>query len=102
MAKEKEKEKTETPIIGWDEIAKAVTKETGSSCSVRTAQRYAKAGRHNRLPVWCYDNGRVYLLPAGLDVWNRSRSMPLGAHPVGGRRARARTQAVAPPTARAA
>ncbi len=66
------------PICGWPAIAKAVGKALGGSVSVRTAQRYARSGRTNRLPVFSYDNSRVYLMPSALRLWKRARAMPLG------------------------
>jgi hypothetical protein len=66
------------PICGWPQIAKALGRALGCSVSRRTAIRYAQPGRRHRLPVFRYDNGRVYLLPGALRLWVNTRSMPLG------------------------
>ena len=65
-------------ICGWRKIAKAVSNAVGCSVSIRTAQRYASHGRRNRLPVYRYDNGCVYLMSNTLKLWKRARAMPLG------------------------
>jgi hypothetical protein len=75
--------KQEKPICGWNAIADAVSRAIGTSCCRKTAQRYAKPGRPNRLPVFRYDNGVVYLLPSALSLWREARSMPLGAREPG-------------------
>jgi hypothetical protein len=71
------------PLAGWREIAFAVTKAMGRSVSVRTAQRYARPGRPNRLPVYKWDNGVVYMLPSGLALWVGARGLPLGGREPG-------------------
>jgi hypothetical protein len=75
------------PIIGYADIAKAVTRAIGASVSTRTAKRYAEQGRTNRLPVLVYPNGRAYLLPADLAVWARAwlAHRPSGAREPGKR-----------------
>jgi hypothetical protein len=73
----------DTPIVGWRAIAAAVCKAVGGSACVRTAQRYARPGRTNRLPVFKYDNGVVYLKPSALELWKEARSMPLGGREPG-------------------
>lgn len=73
---------TDKAIVGHANIAAAVGKAIDRSVSVRTAKRYARQGRDNRLPVQVYPDGRVYLLPADLDVWVRAWKAP---RPSGGR-----------------
>lgn len=75
----------EQPIIGYDQIAKAVTRAIKCSVSVRTAKRYAAQGRTNRLPVFVYPNGRAYLIPAHLALWAQAwlARKPSGARPPG-------------------
>ena len=74
----------EDPIAGWVAIAAAVGKATRSSVCERTARRYARQGRINRLPVFKFlDNGNVYLLPSHLVQWAANRSIPVGATLVG-------------------
>jgi hypothetical protein len=72
------------PICGWPQIAKAVSRALGCSVSKRTAQRYARPARPHRLPVFRYDNGRVYLMPGALRLWVNTRAMPLGGRLPGG------------------
>jgi hypothetical protein len=72
-----------TPILGWPAIAKATGKALGRSVCVRTAQRYARPGRLNRLPVYKYDNGQVYLKRSAIKLWKQAWSMPLGGHEPG-------------------
>jgi hypothetical protein len=71
------------PLVGWPAIAKAATQALGCSVSVRTAQRYARPGRPNRLPVYKYDNGRVYLKRSALKLWRQAWTMPLGGREPG-------------------
>ena len=67
-----------SPICGWPAITKAVGKILKCPISIRTVQRYARPGRENRLPVYRYDNGRVYMMSNTLKLWKRARSLPLG------------------------
>jgi hypothetical protein len=71
--------KQEAPICGWIAITAAVAKTLDLTLSTKTVQRYAQPGRPNRLPVFQYDNGGVYLTPSALELWAAARSMPLGA-----------------------
>ena len=73
----------EMPIAGWRAIAAAVSKATGASACIRTAQRYARPGRRNRLPVYKWDNGVVYMKPSGLALWKEARGIPLGGREPG-------------------
>ena len=71
----------EQPIAGWEAIATAAGRAIQQSVSVNTAKRYAAPGRDNRLPVYKYQNERVYLSPEDLALWARAwlRRRPLGA-----------------------
>ena len=71
--------------MGWGQIAKAVTKALKQSVVTRTARRYAEPGRENRLPVYRYPNGRVYLMPQDLALWAAvwMRQLPVGAQTPG-------------------
>jgi len=74
------------PIIGYEAIAKAASKATNTSISVRTAKRYAsqewamQTGRM-RLPVMRWGNGTVDILPEELEAWARAFCVrrPVGA-----------------------
>jgi hypothetical protein len=70
-------------IFGWPAIAKAAGKAIGRSVSIRTAQRYARPGRPNRLPVFKYENGVVYLKRGALALWRDAFAMPLGGREPG-------------------
>jgi hypothetical protein len=69
------------PIEGWPSIAEAAGLSVDQIFSVRTVQRYAAPGRDNRLPVYKWQNERVYLLPEDLALWAAAwlRRRPLGA-----------------------
>jgi hypothetical protein len=75
-------ETTQPPICGWTDIAAEASKAIQQSVTVRTAQRYAEPGKDNRLPVWIWPNGRVYLMPEELELWKRAW---LRRRPTGGR-----------------
>ncbi len=60
---------SQPPIVGYEAIAKAATKATQQSISVRTAKRYARQGYEPRLPVFRYPNGRVDMTPEALALW---------------------------------
>lgn len=59
-------------IRGYENIARATGRAINTSVSVRTAKRWAKEGRDNRLPVYPLPNGRAALLEEDLAVWARA------------------------------
>ncbi len=80
-----------TTIVGWEMIAKAVTKALDRSVSVPTARRYAAPGHDNRLPVVRFEGCKdVFLRPLALKLWVelQKREVPIGMRPSGRSRPR--------------
>ena len=96
MADEAQTEgKIEGKIEGWEDIARETGRSINRSVCVRSAQRYAQPGRDNRLPVFFWPDGTVFMRRTHLRLWAAAWLDPLPVNvvpaPVKKRPARALT-----------
>lgn len=75
-------------VVGYAAIAARLRTELGRAVDERTVKRWSHAdaekrpaGLRQRLPVFKYPDGRVYLLEADLTTWVKAWRTPL---PTGG------------------
>lgn len=71
----------EAPIIGYEAIARAVSRLLNISFCVRTAVRRSQFGVANRLPVYRFaGSNHVFMLSSHLIAWARLSIIPSGAY----------------------